>query len=125
MTPQLYDHNVAFDGTVLSDVQRDVLWHRKSEPAFSGEAVNGYKWDTKEDGTWVSAVSGIPLFSTEMKYDRCKIIACYITLINHLRTMYEISNLTHANNTNAAVLSGTGWPTFSSPIDVNHFGEEE
>ncbi len=103
MTPQVYNHTVAYDGTALNEVQRNVLWQRGTEPAFSGETVNGYKWDTKEDGTWVCAVSGIPLFSTEMKYDRCQRRQKYLTI--------------------QMPISGTGWPTFASPIDVNHFGE--
>ncbi len=76
MTPLVYSQTVAYDGTVLNDVQQNVIWQRETEPAFSGKTVNGYKWDTKEDGTWVCAVSGIPLFSTEMKYDRLKINDC-------------------------------------------------
>lgn len=40
-----------------------------TERPFTGKTVNGYGGDTKSAGTWVSAVSGVPLFSSEAKYD--------------------------------------------------------
>lgn len=40
-----------------------------TERPFQGKTVNGYSGNTKAEGTWVSAVSGVPLFSSDAKYD--------------------------------------------------------
>lgn len=40
-----------------------------TERPFQGKTVNGYSGNTKAEGTWVSAVSGVPLFSSDTKYD--------------------------------------------------------
>jgi peptide methionine sulfoxide reductase MsrB len=53
----------------LTDLQKKVLLQAGTERAFSGKTVNGYSHDTKAKGTWVSAVSGVPLFSSTAKYD--------------------------------------------------------
>jgi len=53
----------------LTPLQRQVVFYSGTERAFTGQTVNGYPWDTKEEGVWVSAVSGLPLFSSRAKYD--------------------------------------------------------
>lgn len=53
----------------LSPFQRNVLMEAATELAFTGETVNGYKWDNKDEGTYVSPVSGAPLFSSKAKYN--------------------------------------------------------
>lgn len=57
-------------------------------PNTNQKFVNGYRWDTTEEGTYSSAVSGVALFSSKAKYD-----------------------------------SGTGWPSFSAPIDSSRIFE--
>jgi peptide-methionine (R)-S-oxide reductase len=63
----------------LSKEEYKVLREKGTEPAFSGEY-----WDSTEEGTYVCAGCGQPLFSSETKFK-----------------------------------SGTGWPSFTDPIDVN------
>lgn len=40
-----------------------------TEPAFTGKTTNGYSHDNKAAGLYVSAVGGLPLFSSETKFD--------------------------------------------------------
>ena len=40
-----------------------------TERAFTGRTVNGYPHDNKEAGLYVSALGGLPLFSSETKYE--------------------------------------------------------
>ena len=40
-----------------------------TERAFTGRTVNGYPHDNKEAGLYVSALGGLPLFSSEAKYE--------------------------------------------------------
>ena len=40
-----------------------------TERAFTGKTVNGYGHDNKEDGVYVSAVGGLPLFDSKAKFD--------------------------------------------------------
>mmetsp|Transcript_140990 Transcript_140990/g.351599 ORF Transcript_140990/g.351599 Transcript_140990/m.351599 type:complete len:280 (+) Transcript_140990:66-905(+) len=53
----------------LTDLQRNVLLEAGTERAFTGKTVNGYGWDNKEQGVYVSPISGAPLFSSKAKYD--------------------------------------------------------
>ena len=53
----------------LSDLQRKVLLQAGTERAGSGTTVNGVSGSTKEEGTWVSAISGVPVFPSSSKYD--------------------------------------------------------
>ncbi len=69
----------------LTALQYKVVRQEGTEPAFD----NAY-WNNKEEGIYVDIVSGIPLFSSEDKFD-----------------------------------SGTGWPSFTRPIDKNEIREVE
>ena len=69
----------------LSDEQFYVCRQKGTERAFTGRY-----YDCKEDGTYVCACCGEPLFSSETKYD-----------------------------------SGTGWPSFSQPLDAEAVEEEQ
>ena len=40
-----------------------------TERAFTGRTVNGYPHDNKEAGLYVSSLGGLPLFSSETKYE--------------------------------------------------------
>jgi len=62
----------------LSDFQKYVIEQNGTEPAF-----NNKYWNHKEEGIYVDASSGEPLFSSLDKFD-----------------------------------SGSGWPSFTKPIDI-------
>lgn len=47
---------------------RYVTLKQGTERAFSGVTANGYKWDNKQKGTYVSAIGGLPLFTTDTKF---------------------------------------------------------
>jgi methionine-R-sulfoxide reductase len=61
----------------LTPFQRKVIYENATEPPFDNEY-----WDNKEEGLYVDAVTGTPLFSSEDKFD-----------------------------------SGSGWPSFTKPLD--------
>ena len=48
---------------------RYVAFKAGTEPPFSGKTANGVAWNNKEKGVYVSAVSGLPLFSSDTKYE--------------------------------------------------------
>ena len=53
----------------LTEFQRYVTLQAGTERAFSGETTNGYKHDNKNTGTYVDAISGLPLFDSATKFD--------------------------------------------------------
>jgi methionine-R-sulfoxide reductase len=53
----------------LNDFQKYVTLKAGTERAFSGSTVNGYKHDNKQKGTYVSAIGGLPLFSSDHKFE--------------------------------------------------------
>ncbi len=69
----------------LTPIQYAVTQKEATEPAFQNEY-----WNNKQEGIYVDAVSGEPLFSSRDKYD-----------------------------------SGTGWPSFTKPIDPANLVERE
>merc|ERR1719401_185164 len=69
----------------LTPEQRKIALDAGTEMAFTGATTNGYAHNNKTPGYYVGAVSGLPLFSSNEKYD-----------------------------------SGTGWPSFSAPVDKQH-----
>ena len=48
---------------------RYIALEHGTERAFTGKTANGYPHDTKAPGLWTSAVGGLPLFSSETKFD--------------------------------------------------------
>ena len=40
-----------------------------TERAFTGQTVNGFPHDNKKAGLYVAAIGGLPLFSSETKFD--------------------------------------------------------
>ncbi|CEM29185.1 unnamed protein product [Vitrella brassicaformis CCMP3155] len=68
VTP-MTDEEVQKAAQGLTSKQYDINLKAGTEMAFTGETVNGYKWNTKEKGMWVGAISGLPLFSSDDKYD--------------------------------------------------------
>ena len=64
----------------LAPEQYRILREKGTEPAFTGEY-----WDHHEDGTYVCAACGTPLFASDDKFD-----------------------------------SGSGWPSFTHPMDGEH-----
>lgn len=57
----------ASDG--LTELQRMVLFRSGEEKSYTGLTVNGFTFDNGEPGTYVSPISGAPLFSSEAKFD--------------------------------------------------------
>jgi len=58
----------------LTPLQRYVLLEGGVEDDTDGRRfVNGYEWDNRESGVYVSAVSGVPLFSSRDKIDNPRI----------------------------------------------------
>jgi methionine-R-sulfoxide reductase len=53
----------------LTGLQRAVAFQRATEKAFTGKTTNGYSHDNKKPGYYVGAISGLPLFSSNQKYD--------------------------------------------------------
>ena len=53
----------------LTPFQRSVSLEANTERAFTGLTTNGYAHDNKKRGVYVGAMSGLPLFSSEQKYD--------------------------------------------------------
>lgn len=48
---------------------RSIALQSGTEPAFTGQTTNGYSHDNKAAGLYVSAVGGLPLFSSETKFE--------------------------------------------------------
>ncbi|KAG2442311.1 hypothetical protein HXX76_002397 [Chlamydomonas incerta] len=53
----------------LTDFQKYVTLEHGTERAFSGKTVNGYTHDNKQRGTYVCALGGLPLFSSDTKFN--------------------------------------------------------
>lgn len=59
------------DGVTLCGMhaRRSIALGAGTEPAFTGKTTNGYSHDNKGAGLYVSAVGGLPLFSSETKFE--------------------------------------------------------
>eukprot|EP00882_Tetradesmus_deserticola_P004497 GHRQ01004743.1.p1 GENE.GHRQ01004743.1~~GHRQ01004743.1.p1 ORF type:complete len:227 (+),score=63.43 GHRQ01004743.1:180-860(+) len=53
----------------LNDFQRYVTLEQGTERAFTGTTADGLPWDNKQKGTYVSAIGGLPLFSSGTKFN--------------------------------------------------------
>lgn len=53
----------------ISGITRSIALKSGTEPAFTGKTTNGYSHDNKAAGLYVSAVGGLPLFSSETKFE--------------------------------------------------------
>jgi peptide-methionine (R)-S-oxide reductase len=53
----------------LPKMARYVTLEQGTERAFSGETTNGYKHDNKAKGVYASAIGGLPLFSSDTKFE--------------------------------------------------------
>lgn len=56
------------EDSILSP-RRYVCLQQGTERAFSGSTVNGFRHDNKQRGTYVSALGGLPLFTSDTKFD--------------------------------------------------------
>lgn len=65
LTPQQRDEYASS----LTDFQKYVTLKAGTERAFTGKTVDGSSYDNKRKGVYVSAVGGLPLFSSDTKYD--------------------------------------------------------
>lgn len=52
----------------LTEEQRRVVIDAEQEAEREGKTANGYPWNNKEEGIYVSVVSGNPLFSSNAKF---------------------------------------------------------
>jgi len=56
--------------STLTELQRYVLFDGGVEDDTDGRRfANGYEWDNSQEGVYVSAISGVPLFSSKDKMD--------------------------------------------------------
>jgi peptide-methionine (R)-S-oxide reductase len=53
----------------LNPFQRQVVFNAGTERAFTGKTVDGTPHDNKRRGTYVAAVGGLPLFTSDAKFD--------------------------------------------------------
>ena len=77
---RLTDEQIEVLAADFTDEERRIILNDGTEPAFCGTLL-----DNKKEGTYVSRLGGLPLFSSDSKFD-----------------------------------SGTGWPSFHSPVDPEH-----
>lgn len=87
-TPTMARDAIEQAAASLSAFQKKVLFEADTEMAFTGKTVNGFAWDNKESGTYLSPISGAALFSSSAKFN-----------------------------------SGTGWPSFWTPVDKGNIVE--
>ncbi|GIL86853.1 hypothetical protein Vretimale_15596 [Volvox reticuliferus] len=53
----------------LTQFQKYVVLEHGTERAFTGSTINGYSHDNKQQGVYVSALGGLPLFSSDTKFN--------------------------------------------------------
>jgi methionine-R-sulfoxide reductase len=53
----------------LPQMTLNVIFNHGTEPPFTGKTVDGTSYDSTLPGTWVCAVGGLPLFSTDAKFE--------------------------------------------------------
>ncbi|GIL86886.1 hypothetical protein Vretimale_15569 [Volvox reticuliferus] len=53
----------------LTQFQKYVVLEHGTERAFTGSTINGYSHDNKQRGVYVSALGGLPLFSSDTKFN--------------------------------------------------------
>lgn len=68
VTPLTAEQKAA-EAAKLTEFQRYVTLNQGTERAFTGTTVNGYSHDNKKKGTYVSAIGGLPLFSSNTKFN--------------------------------------------------------
>ncbi len=67
---QFYNQNAACDHRfLLIFSRREVSFKAGTERAFTGRTVDGSPHDEKRKGVYVGAVGGLPLFSSDQKYN--------------------------------------------------------
>lgn len=68
LTPLTAEEKAA-EAAKLTNHERQVTLGSGTERAFTGKTVNGYSHDNKKKGMYVSAIGGLPLFSSDTKFD--------------------------------------------------------
>ena len=51
----------------LTGFEKSVSLSAVTEFSFTGKTTNGYGWDNKQEGVYVGAISGLPVFSSKAK----------------------------------------------------------
>eukprot|EP00798_Chlamydomonas_sp_ICE-L_P012329 gene12329-15503_t len=57
------------EAATLSGMARHVTMDHGTERPFTGKTTNGYSGDNKDKGTYVSAIGGLPIFSSDTKFE--------------------------------------------------------
>jgi peptide methionine sulfoxide reductase MsrB len=106
---------------------RNVALQAGTERAFTGKTVDGTPHDSKRKGVYVSAVGGLPLFSSDTKFDsgtgkqRCaaQTRAPNATAVSAVgpRSLHPIACPSY---TCLRPLVRAGWPSFYAPLDPAH-----
>ncbi|KAI3429528.1 hypothetical protein D9Q98_005616 [Chlorella vulgaris] len=68
ITPLTMEQRIAAAAS-LTDFQRNVALNSGTERAFTGKTVDGSPHDNKRKGLYVGSVGGLPLFSSDTKFD--------------------------------------------------------
>lgn len=55
--------------TTHTHATRHVTLEQGTERAFSGKTADDLPWDSKAKGTYVSAIGGLPLFTSDAKFN--------------------------------------------------------
>lgn len=91
--------------------------------------MNGFAHDNKARGVYVGAVGGLPLFSSDTKFDsgaffRKKTLPCMLSGVEYTQLPACTTTLTVPDHRVhlmcMCAYSGTGWPSFYAPVDPEH-----
>lgn len=52
----------------LTNISLDILLNKDTEKSYSGRFVSGERYNTKEEGVYVCAIGGLPLFRSSHKF---------------------------------------------------------
>ena len=59
---------IAVDADGISEMSKSILLNRMTERSYSGRFISGERYNIKEEGVYVCALGGLPLFFSEHKF---------------------------------------------------------